>query len=234
MSFNRIKYDDGAYKQLLNQSIGPSTYLLGRPNNLDKNCEGCYPYAPDIRLQSQGDSLLKDTFLVDVDSELVGLNRKLSKDPLKDYIPCCPYSLCKGGLPCGGGVLEECAYCFENGKRGSRPNDGKLKHFKDCMFVTEPTRLSNAPCTLRGTGWNRFEWLCNDPQERVTIPFDWNVNTKIIQKDNHRPCVPTPIDPTRVLPTGGNIPCLKTTSVCANYTLPASVQWNKCESIKQY
>lgn len=235
MSFNRINYDDGAYKQLLNQSIGPSSYLLGTPNNLDANCEGCYPYSPDIRLQSQGDSLLKDTFLVDVDSELSGLNRKLSKDPLKDYIPCCPNSLCKGGLPCGGGVLEECAFCSQNdGKRGSRANDSNLKHFKDCMFVTEPTRLSNGPCTLRGTGWNRFEWLCNDPQERVTIPFDWNIDTKVIQKDNHRPCIPTPIDPTRALPTGGNIPCVKTTPVCANYTLPASVQWNKCESIKQY
>jgi hypothetical protein len=234
MSFNRIKYDDGAYKQILNESIGVSAYLLGTPNNLDKNCEGCYPYAPDIRLQSQGDSVLKDTFLIDVDTELSGLNRKLSKDPSKNFIPCCPNALCKGGLPCGGGVMEECAVCKEVSKRGSRPADSKLKHFKDCMFPSEYTRHSNAPCTLRGTGWNRWEWLCTDPQERVELPFDWNISSKTLALDNHRPCVPTPIDPTRALPTGGNLPCAKTTPVCANYTQPASINTQRCNTIKQF
>ena len=235
MSFNRINYDDGAYKQLLNQSIGPSTYLLGKPNNLDENCEPCYPYTPDIRLQSQGNSVLKDTYLIDVDSELSGLNRKLSKDPVKNYMPCCPNSLCKGGIPCGGGVLEECSFCKSSEpKRGARANHSNLRHFKDCMAPSESTRLSNGPCTLRSTGWNRWEWLCNDPQERVEIPFDWNVNTQIIQKDNHRACIPTPIDPTRLLPVGGNIPCVKTTPVCATYTEPNSIQWNSCNTIRQY
>jgi hypothetical protein len=234
MSFNRIKYDDGAYKQLLNESIGPSTYLLGTPNNLDENCEPCYPYPPTTRLQTVGDSVLKDTFMIDVDTELLGLNRKLTKDPLKEYIPCCPNALCKSGLPCGGGVNEECAMCNGSTKRGARPQDHKLKHFKDCMFPQEFTRLSNAPCTLRGTGWNRWEWLCLNPQDKVEIPFDWNIDSRTLAKDNHRPCIPTPLDPTRAYPTGGNLPCQKTSPTCSAFTQPASINWRKCGTISQY
>ena len=234
MSFNRIGYDDGAYKQNLNQSVSVGNYLLTTPNNLDENCQACYPYAPDVRLQYKGDSVFKNTQLIDVDSELIGITRTLSKDPSKQYIPCCPESVCKGGYPCGGGVNSECTNCKDALKRGQRPNDVNLIHMKDCMFPQENTRLSNGPCNLRGTGWNRWEWLCNDPQERTEIPFDWNISSRTISKDTHRPCIPTPIDLTPVMPKGGNIPCVKTTPVCANNTLPSSTEWKHCESIKNY
>ena len=56
----------------------------------------------------------------------------------------------------------------------------------------EDTRLSNPPCTLRGTGWNRWEWLCQDPQEELR-PFDFNISNRIAAKDAHRPCIPIPI-----------------------------------------
>lgn len=234
MSFNRISYDDGAYQQQLNQSVGTGNYLLETPNNLDENCEACYPYAPSVRLQTQGDSVYKNTPLIDVDSELLGLNRPLTKDPSGKYIPCCSGAACVGGLPCGGGVNTECTNCQQNLKRGQRPGDQNLKHFKDCFFPAEYTRLSNAPCTLRGTGWNRWEWLCIDPQERVEIPFDWNISARTLSKDNHRPCVPTPIDQAPTMPRGGRLPCQSTMPVCANNLEPAPIQWRKCETIKQY
>ena len=96
------------------------------------------------------------------------------------------------GYPCGGGV---------NGTQGGgRCPDGfqkgPLTHFKDCdVAPREDTRLSNPINNLRGTGWNRWEWLCLNPQERVLMPFDHAIN-RIVVKDNHRPCVPTPIDET--------------------------------------
>ena len=46
-----------------------------------------------------------------------------------------------------------------------------LKHFQDCHLNSEPTKLSNPPCNLRGTGWNRWEWLCQNPQDKVEIPL---------------------------------------------------------------
>ena len=83
-----------------------------------------------------------------------------------------------------------------------------LKHYPECVDRTtlpvEDTRLNNPPCTLRGTGWNRWEWLCQDPQERVFVPFDFNVDTSILTKDNHRPLITKPLDQTVVLPRDNN------------------------------
>jgi hypothetical protein len=49
-------------------------------------------------------------------------------------------------------------------------------------MMTDDSRLSNPPCNLRGTGWNRWEWLCLNPQERVEIPFDWNITYNGVSK----------------------------------------------------
>lgn len=230
MSFNRLNYDTGAYTQELNQSVGPGVYKLGEPQI---SCEQCYPYPPSVRLQSQGNSIDKTKFLIDVDSELLGLNRRKSKDPSKNYVPCCPESVCTSGQPCGQGVIGGCK-TKKNLKRGQRYPDDNLRHFKDCFIPAEDTRLSNPACNLRGTGWNRWEWLCLDPQERIEVPFDYNISNRIIVKDNHRPCIPKPIDPEPALPKGGNLPCVPTGPTCSANTDPPSVHWRKCSEIKNY
>ena len=73
---------------------------------------------------------------------------------------------------------------------------------RDCRsdIHTEDTRLSNPPITLRGTGWNRFEWLCRDPQKNALVPFDFNVQNRIVAKDNHRPYIQQPIDQSAAMP----------------------------------
>ena len=80
----RLDYDKEAYRQVLNQSVGPGVYRLGEP---PISCEHCYPYPPTVRLQRQGDSISKNFPLIDVDSELMGITRKLSKDIKKQYKP---------------------------------------------------------------------------------------------------------------------------------------------------
>lgn len=79
---------------------------------------------------------------------------------------------------------------------------------RDCRHAlhAEDTRLSNPPITLRGTGWNRFEWLCRDPQKNAVMPFDYNVNNRIVSKDNHRPYIQKPIDQSAALPTLNGTP----------------------------
>ena len=84
MSFTNISYDKGAYVTELNQSVGPGVYQLGEPVI---NCDQCYPYPPTVRLQLQGDSISSKNLLVDVDSELLGITRKLSQDPNKKFQP---------------------------------------------------------------------------------------------------------------------------------------------------
>lgn len=219
MSFTKLSYDKGAYTSNLNQSVGPGVYRLGEPTI---SCEQCYPYPPSIRLQHQGDSISNKNLLVDVDSELLGITRKLSQDPSTRYQPECNGNLCSSGEPCGQGVSGNC-------KR-----DNNLKHWKDCFLPAEDTRLSNPSCNLRGTGWNRWEWLCINPQERVEMPFDHNIQNRIVVKDNHRPCIPTPVDPTPLLPKGGELPCEPTNLTCAVITQPNSTHWQSVDNIRKY
>ena len=44
-------------------------------------------------------------------------------------------------------------------------------------------RIIDPPCTLRDSGWNRWEWLCQNPQEGVMMPFEWNVDSRYAAKD---------------------------------------------------
>lgn len=228
MSFNKAYYDEGAYKQQLNESVGPGVYMLGKPNI---SCEPCYPYAPSVRLDRQGNSVSSRQALIDIDSELSNITRKLSRDPKDKYIPNCPNSMCTSGEVCGQGVVGNC----KEHNRGQRVGDNDLLHFKDCFIPAEDTRLSNPSCNLRSTGWNRWEWLCHDPQERVMMPFDWNISNRIVVKDNHRPIIPNPISQTLVLPKGqGQMPCETIENTCANPTMPNSTAWQSADVIRRY
>jgi hypothetical protein len=227
MSFNRPLYDTNTYRQDISQSVAVGHYAISEP---PVSCQMCYPYPPTVRLQRQGDSLNRGISLIDVDSELLGLTRKLSNDPSMKYIPTCVEGMCNSGEVCGQGVVGQCA----GHKNGQRASDNSLIHFPDCFTPWEDTRLSNPPCTLRGTGWNRWEWLCINPQDKVEVPFDWNINSQLMTKDNHRPCVPNPIDPTPALPRGGRLPCEPTVAGCAAFTMPPSVDWQTTSSIRNY
>ena len=193
MSFTKLSYDKGAYKNAINQSIKPGSYYLDKPRI---DCSHCYPYPVSVIPQQRGVSMYSNKNLVDVSSELLGITRKASEDPTKHYTPSCPPNSCDTGYPCGGGVIGKC-----NGlKEGSRPGDEGLVHFKDCFLPAEETRTTNPACNLRGTGWNRWEWLCMNPQENIEIPFSNNVSNRIVFKDNHRPSIPTPMESTNVIP----------------------------------
>ena len=235
MSNTCIYYDKCAYKNDIEQSMKVGKYMIGEPVI---SCEPCYPENPTLRLQSQGASIYRNTLLVDIDSELMNLNRKLAKDPCNQYKPTCDGYCCEGtGMPCGQGVVGKCSKL----KPGQRPGDENLINFPDCRFeVEEYTRLSNPPCTLRSTGWNRWEWLCKDPQQLplgLLLPFDWHIDSKNLARDNHRPCLPTPIDVSPSLPRGGDInrmPIPSMRHVSANPVDPISVGWQSSKNIRNY
>lgn len=209
MSFNRLNYDTCAYKQNLYQSVGPGEYMLTEPPNVE---ELCFSQSPQVRLQKTGVSVDPNKPLIDVDSELLNLTRAATNCPSRKYIP--------DGSQCG--------------LTNPKDKEDNLKHGKDCYFDVEDTRLSNPPCTLRGTGWNRWEWLCLDPQERVLIPFDYNISNRLVVKDNHRPCIPTPIDVDLSLPPDtGNIKCGPINSTCSVPTGPPSIHWQDASNAKQ-
>ena len=92
-----------------------------------------------------------------------------------------------------------------------------LTHWPDCFPDTLESRTSNPASNLRGTGFDRWEYLCFNPQTKATIPFANNVSNRIITKDNHKPCLPKLIDNSKSLPKNLNkLSCKKTTPVCSN------------------
>jgi len=196
MSFTRLPYDSCSYLYDLNESIKVGEYQLNTP----RPESDCFYPNPSIALNKSGASVC-DKDIVDVDSELMGLNLKATKCPSKKYNPATKFC--------------------------------NLIHMKDCDYLsTEETRMSNPPCTLRGTGWNRWEWLCNNPQEKAITPFETMINNRLIVKDNHRPCIPTPMSSEAVLPIDNNKQVLPDWQTYEKTSFPI-VHWRCCGEIEK-
>ena len=170
-SMNRLKMDPCTYTFDLKQSVGPGQYTVGTPR---VDCEACFAADPAVRMSSvprvSTGVSVSPDSLTDVESELFLLTRKASGCPIQKFLP-------------------------------TSREGGPLRSFPDCKTLPrEDTRLSNPTCTLRCSGWNRFEWLCQNPQEKALVPFDFNINNRVVVKDNHRPCLPRLLDQTSSLP----------------------------------
>ena len=59
-----------------------------------------------------------------------------------------------------------------------------LTAMPEADFPMTHGRLVDPPCTLRGSGWNRWEWLCQNPQENAMMPFEWGVDSRHATKDS--------------------------------------------------
>lgn len=226
MSFNRLPYDTCSYNHVLAETIGPGVYQLSTPPN---TCEPCHPTDPYIRLQGTGVSLSKNTSLIDIDSELIGITRNHSQCPERKYLPSNKnnaYCGAQSGSGVPGGCQKTAKLCVDN---------TNVYNWKDCFTKTEDTRLSNPPCNLRGTGWNRWEWLCQNPQDRVEIPFDFQIDSVLLAKDSHRPCVPRPIQQDNTWPIPSDKPYCETI-VPVSYvpTEPPSTHWQRGDNIRLY
>lgn len=110
----------------------------------------------------------------------------------------------------------------------------ELKHLKSCsdrnFLSPEDTRISNPSCTLRGTGWNRWEWLCENPQKYAEVPFTLNTNDKMMAKDNHRPIIPEVNDTTNLI--SKDVKCYTDSKVAKGEEIPI-VHWRSCEEIRK-
>lgn len=177
--------DSCSYQEKLRRSVGPGMYMLGTPGaDCTYGCSKDVPADPSIRYQAWGPGTCAPGSAVDDGSELRGLHYKSSKCAADAYAP---------------GKYNATGVCYA-GANGSAKNVRNTA----CAAPVESTRLSNPPCTLRATGWNRWEWLCWDPQDRALIPFDWNVSYRIVSKDNYVPCLETPMDQSGFAPPLGS------------------------------
>lgn len=137
-----------------------------------KYCNAAFAPEPTVRQQFWGASLNSAYIKTDVESDLLNLNRPNTRTVCDQYDP-------------------------ENNDVNKTADTLSVK---EASFPQTHTRLVDPPCTGRSTGWNRWEWLCDNPQETVMVPFDNMVTTRLQQKDQFRPCIPTAIAQDALLP----------------------------------
>lgn len=176
-----------SYSEKLKRTTGPGMYYLATPAaDGGESCQRDIPADPSLRYQSYGPNACAPGKAVDDGSELWGLNYKNTKCSSDQYLP---------------GKYNDKGACGPAGKSNPRA----------CAAPQESTRLSNPPCTLHSTGWNRWEPLCWNPQDRALVPFEWNTSYRIVVKDNHAPCIETPLDQSDFIPQAGRGSIIPTT-----------------------
>jgi hypothetical protein len=87
MSFTRFDYDNCRVEKKLQEMTGTGRYMLNTPG---PGCNTCYIEDPQMRLQKWGANLrhVDGGAVIDIDSDLIGLTRKLTKDchPSKNIV----------------------------------------------------------------------------------------------------------------------------------------------------
>jgi len=69
-------------------------------------------------------------------------------------------------------------------------NRRALAHAADESSPLVFNHLTNPPCTLRATGWNRWDYPIHDPQETFETPFDFFIPSRDVDKYKNRTHVP--------------------------------------------
>jgi hypothetical protein len=166
MSFNRLIYDDCAYKHRLYESTSPLSYWMN-PYAYE-SCQKCHQDYPGF-LGSLGGQAANSVggALIDLESDLRNQTRLNSLCPQHKYAPICNCKLknnycknCKLSLPCS------CAQCRQrntNALPSCRPGIVPIESLE--------TRQWKSCSNLAGVHINRFDYLCENPQDPSKVFF---------------------------------------------------------------
>jgi len=130
-------------------------YYLNTPSI---NCPTTFPVNATTRIQKSGASWVEGEWKTDVESDLKGIDRLGCK------IRC-----------------DSVLYHPDNNSY----NKTNLKHAQDEAVPLTFARLVDPPCTLRTTGWNRWQPLFHNPQETFETPFDFFIPTRDLDKEKY-------------------------------------------------
>lgn len=123
MSFNRLRYDNCAYSQELNESVGTLSYILD-PSKYE-NCNKCRMELGIIG--GTNVSHIKGN-LVDLETDLRGTTRMATKCPTKKY-----------QNPCPSGDMTTCQpnniVIKGNGCNQPRVIDTSMQHLNSCQMI---------------------------------------------------------------------------------------------------
>ena len=152
-ALTRPKFDD--YHQIDDMRITSyaARYYLNPP---DANCPTSFPVDATVRIQQSGASWVGGKWKTDVESDLKGINRFGSR------------------VKFDSGLYNPKTNAMNNANYNSAPDESFPQVFN---------RLYNPPCTLRSSGWNRFESLPHQPQLTFETPFDFFIPSRDIDKN---------------------------------------------------
>jgi hypothetical protein len=122
------------------------------------NCPTTFPVNATTRIQKSGDSWVEGQWRTDVESDLKGIDRLGTKIRC-DAVQYNPATNMMNNIP--------------------------LKAAKDENIPQTFARLVDPPCTLRATGWNRWQPLFHNPQETFETPFDFFIPSRDIDKEKY-------------------------------------------------
>jgi hypothetical protein len=192
MACTRFKYDDARTKKSLQQSTDPGRWILNVPG---PGSDLCYMEDPQILIQKWGANLRTNT--IDLESDLRGVNRDLSRD-------------CLGK---------------DNYKNYNVPNQ-PIQYPTCSDLTTAQSRATNPAWWYRDLEQVAWEYPPLNPQVNTCIPFQNNLSTRVLEKDYFTPkrdCVvnetknylPTSFELIRGGYVGGPTTCQQTGS-CEN------------------
>ena len=155
-ALTRPKFDD--FHQIDDARI-TSYALRYYVNPPAANCPTSFPVDATVRIQKSGDSWVTGQWRTDVESDLKGINRFGSR------------------VKCDDGLYNP---------ETNKMNGKGVTAAPDESFPLVFNRLYNPPCTLRATGWNRWEHLPHQPQLTFETPFDFYIPSKSLDKEKCR------------------------------------------------
>jgi hypothetical protein len=150
-SFTNSLYDTCNLDKKNQESVGPYNWIT---DNVYESSNACYVNQSPFQ-HNQFHHIPRD--LVDVENDLRNQNRTLSRCPDNKFDPtkldnCKLCEKCNDGLPCG------CGHCKET------KHENKINDCTTQFLVPNYSRL-NKSCNYPGITINRFQPLCEDPQD---------------------------------------------------------------------
>jgi hypothetical protein len=195
MACTRFYYDPCRTKKQLQQATDPGRWILNVPGNGENPC---YIEDPQIIIQKWGANLRTNT--INLESELLGVNRQLSRD-------------CLGK---------------DNYNAFNVPNEA-IKYPTCNALYTDQSRTTNPVWWYRDLEQVDWYYPPLNPQENTCLPFQNNLNTRILEKDYFTPKRECTINETKnYLPSsyslirggyvGGPTTCTQTNSCASSKT----------------
>ena len=153
MTSTRLRNDNFHQEDDMRITSYSIRYQLEKPEH---NCPSSFPAEATVRLQGSGASWPQGKWRTDIESDLKNINRL-------------------------GTRVKSNSVQYDPDL--NKMNNTQMVHAPDMTLGMTYQRLTNAPCTLRATGWNRWIDLPHNPQDNFETPFDYFVPSRTQSKD---------------------------------------------------